>query len=476
VLIYGFSEFELFKKQRCVTLMEVKKFRLLNVGAFSDIEVALAPTENKRSNITVLVGNNGAGKTTLLRSLATSLSWFVARVRAEKGSGSPVSEGVIKNSSSTSVIDIEVFDEQGQSGNPDASIEDFLFHWSIAKTRKGHKGSHTSSLNDVSMLASYYKTLMTRDAKSSFPLVAFYPVERSVIEIPLKIKNRHSFQQLDGYDNSLNRGVDFRRFFEWFREREDTENEQGISDEVLESIKTTLGEDNNLWTLLSEAKASSRDRQLTAVRTAISTFMPGFSNLRIRRKPRLHMSIDKQNEQLNVAQLSQGEKSLLALVGDIAKRLAMMNPSLKNPLEGDGVVLIDEVDLHLHPQWQRTLLERLSNTFPNCQFVLTTHSPLVISEAKDVLCYVLNDGELSVMDDTFGLDANQVLLQVMDTDVRNSEIQKVLDELIEAVQEKNLSQARILLSQLKGALPSGNIEITKAELMLKRLELQIEKN
>ncbi|WP_436718331.1 AAA family ATPase [Escherichia coli] len=125
--------------------------------------------------------------------------------------------------------------------------------------------------------------------------------------------------------------------------------------------------------------ASSRDRQLTAVRTAISRFMPGFSNLRVRRKPRLHMSIDKNGQTLNVLQLSQGEKSLMALVGDIARRLAMMNPMLENPLNGEGIILIDEVDMHLHPTWQRTIIQRLTTTFPHCQFVLTTHSPLVIS-------------------------------------------------------------------------------------------------
>ncbi|CAI8703091.1 hypothetical protein EMIT0P291_100113 [Pseudomonas sp. IT-P291] len=80
-------------------------------------------------------------------------------------------------------------------------------------------------------------------------------------------------------------------------------------------------------------------------------------------------------------------------------------------MEGDGIVLIDEVDLHLHPKWQRSLIRQLSETFPNCQFVLTTHSPLVISDAKDVLCYVLNDGELHEQSGLYGLDANQVLLE-----------------------------------------------------------------
>ncbi|MDQ6961232.1 MAG: AAA family ATPase [Mariprofundaceae bacterium] len=450
--------------------MEVKKFRLSNVGRFSDLEIPLAPTKDKTSNMTVLVGNNGSGKTTLLHALATSLSWFVGRVRYEKGSGSPISEDVINNQASTAVIDIDVWDKR-------ARLDDSLFSWHIAKTIKGHQSEGRSALSELSELANHYKAQMSANDASSLPLLAFYPVERSVIDIPLKINNRHSFQQIDGYDDSLNRGVDFRRFFEWFREREDTENEQGISNEVFDIFKERLGNNNkDIWEILSKVKDSSLDRQLTAVRTAISTFMPGFNNLRIRRKPRLHMSIDKQGERLNVAQLSQGEKSLLALVGDIAKRLAMMNPALENPLHGDGIVMIDEVDLHLHPQWQRTLLARLSNTFPNCQFVLTTHSPLVISEAKDVLCYVLNDGELSVMDDTFGLDANQVLSQVMNTDVRNTEIQTQLDDLMDAMQDRNLQHARELLSQLRESLPSGNIEITKAELLLRRLELRLEKN
>ncbi|WP_252180258.1 AAA family ATPase [Endozoicomonas sp. 4G] len=228
--------------------------------------------------------------------------------------------------------------------------------------------------------------------------------------------------QLDGYDKSLSQGVDFRRFFEWFREREDSENESGFSDDILEQLREVLKEDADTWKRLNELKASSKDRQLTAVRSAIYKFMPEFSNLRVRRKPRLHMSIDKNGETFNVAQLSQGEKSLMALIGDIARRLAVMNPALENPLEGDGIVLIDEVDMHLHPQWQRSLINQLTVTFPNCQFVLTTHSPLVISDSKNVLTYLIDADELKKLKPLYGEDANTVLLDIMDTDIRNSEI------------------------------------------------------
>jgi predicted ATP-binding protein involved in virulence len=305
--------------------MEIKKFHLTNIGRFAEIEVLLAPTQLRMSNVTVFVGNNGAGKTSLLKSLATSLSWLVARLRTEKGSGNAIPEEVIRNGSVSAAIDIEVVDTQGRAANPDADAADSVFGWSIAKTRKGRKSEKTSVLADASRLADFYRSGLSRNDKTSVPLIAFYPVERVVLDIPLKIKDKHTFLQLDGYDNSLNQGVDFRRFFEWFREREDTENESGISQDVFEKMAEMFDDQHEIWQKLSDLKASSRDRQLTAVRTAISSFMQGFSNLRVRRKPRLHMSIDKNGETLNVAQLSQGEKSLMALVGDIARRLAMMN-------------------------------------------------------------------------------------------------------------------------------------------------------
>jgi predicted ATP-binding protein involved in virulence len=279
--------------------------------------------------------------------------------------------------------------------------------------------------------------------------------------------------QLDGYDNSLSQGVDFRRFFEWFREREDTENESGIPEDVLNQLRPIMAETNqDLWQWLNERNASAKDRQLTAVRTAIGRFMPHMDNLRVRRKPRLYMAVDKNGETLNVAQLSQGEKSLMALVGDIARRLAMLNPALENPLAGDGIVLIDEVDLHLHPSWQRRLGDRLTETFPNCQFVLTTHSPLVISDCKNVLIYTLANGELRQLPSQYGQDANTVLLDVMNTSIRNEKIDTELNDLLDAIQDSKLTEAQQLLAELSEELPANHLELVKAKLLLRKQELR----
>lgn len=445
--------------------MQIKSFCLHNLGRFKKIEANIAPTDRVMSNITVFIGNNGSGKTSILRALATSLSWFVSRVRSEKGSGSPIPEEVILNNASSAAIIVNLSNSDEQ-----------IFKWTLAKTPKGKKALFNSELAAVSKLADEYRTRLTVDEKTNLPLLAFYPVERVVLDIPLKIKERHSFLQLDGYDNSLNQGVDFRRFFEWFREREDSENESALPQDFLDQLLATVGNDHAIWQQLETLAASNKDRQLTAVRTAISHFMPEFSKLRVRRKPRLHMSIDKGGQTLNVLQLSQGEKSLMALVGDIARRLAMMNPALENPLQGDGIVLIDEVDMHLHPMWQRSIIQRLTDTFPNCQFILSTHSPLVISDFKDVLVYALDDGELTEIPSQYGQDANSVLLNIMDTDIRNEKINKNLHDLLDFIQDKKLEQAKALLSKLEAELPENNIELIKARLLLRKQELRLAKN
>jgi len=88
--------------------MNVKQFKLHNIGRFQHLNVPLAPTENSAGNVTIFIGNNGSGKTSLLNSLATSLSWLVSRLRTEKGSGSPIVETVIKNGANSSAIDVDL--------------------------------------------------------------------------------------------------------------------------------------------------------------------------------------------------------------------------------------------------------------------------------------------------------------------------------------------------------------------------------
>jgi len=91
--------------------------------------------------------------------------------------------------------------------------------------------------------------------------------------------------------------------------------------------------------------------------------------------------------------MSDGERSLLAMMVDLCRRLVLANPELDDPLQGAGVVLIDEIELHLHPQWQREVVEKLRRSFPRIQFVLTTHSPFVIQSVHSGDELILLDGQ-----------------------------------------------------------------------------------
>lgn len=483
--------------------MEIKKLTLNNLGRFETLEVDFAPTEDNQSNVTVFIGNNGAGKTSILEALATSLSWFVARLRTEKGSGKAIDElAIIDNAPAASITlylsdDIQTVSEAALS----------TYQWTLAKARKGRKSDKPSNLSELTKLADNYRQLLTDDSNANLPLIAYYPVERSVLDIPLKIMGKHSFSQIEGYESALNQGVDFRRFFEWFREREDIENEEQsrnssrfVRDNFEEFIKIedlvhdykekfeNLDASNisffkesskditKIVSFIESLEVKYYDKQLNAVRTAITAFMPDLSNIRVQRKPRLHMAVDKDGKSLNVMQLSQGEKSLMALVGDIARRLAMMNPELDNPLHGDGIILIDEVDMHLHPSWQRNLVQRFTDTFPNCQIVLSTHSPLVISDQKNILVYLLSNGEIGALPPLYGADVNTVLLEAMDTDVRNPDINEKLNDLLDTIHDTDIDAAKKLLEALEIELPSSNMELAKARLLLRKKELQIAKN
>ena len=441
--------------------MHIRSLHIENLGPFKDLSLDLANTRDRwQSNVTILIGINGSGKTSVLKAMSAILSRFAVRMRG--GKSIPIEDTAIRTKASFGQIELCVRDMG----------EEYI--WSLSRYQK--TGISRRRLTSMRDLADRYHTALDEYDDASLPLVAFYPVERAVLDIPLKIRTRHRFLQLDGYDNALHGGVDFRRFFEWFREREDAENESGLSEETFKSLERFAGERSGLWKELSRLQASARDRQLTAVRTAIRRFMPDFTNLKVQRKPRLRMMVTKDSETLNVSQLSQGEKSLMALVGDIARRLAMMNPGLENPLEGEGVVLIDEIELHLHPAWQRKIVGLLKQTFPNVQFVLSTHSPLVISDEPDVLVYAIENAEVRQVENLFGEDVNSVLGGTMKTPIRNREISKRISDVLDLIHDKDIEMAKRTLQALEQDLPDGNIEVAKARILMRKQELKRAQN
>ena len=482
--------------------MKVKRLHLQNYGRFEDLKIDFAPTAEKTGNVTVIVGNNGAGKSQVLQALATGLSWFVARLSDENADGVELTQSNIKNNKHLSSVKIFIEDLSCIEKNKKLVEDKIHANWAISATRemKLKPSVYGIQVENLIEIVESYVHKFNESQEASLPILAFYPVDRGVKPTPVEVSENFINNQFTAYDDALEKTVNFDSFFSWFREREDIENEKKAKS------RSFRKDDSDLLSLLkSEFKHSTsgvkkilpeneidsitlqlihdirdkihyqlnndfHDKSLSTVRDSIE-FFTSFENVHIRRQGIPTMIVEKDGEELDVNQLSQGEKSLLALVGDIARRLALLNPSLDNPLEGEGVVMIDEVDLHLHPKWQHDLIDKLVATFPNVQFILTTHSPHVISDRNDILLYSLDDGELTEMPNVYGEDANTVLTKIFDVDIRDSDVEEQFTIIRRAISKHDYVTAENRIAELAEKLPFDHLELLKCRLLLAQARL-----
>jgi predicted ATP-binding protein involved in virulence len=212
---------------------------------------------------------------------------------------------------------------------------------------------------------------------------------------------------------------------------------------------------------------------LNALKQAVTEFL-GCSNLHVDEKKKT-LLIEKSGVTLDVKQLSDGERGVLALVLDLTKRLAQANPYLENPAkEGKAVVLIDELDLHLHPKWQRTIVDQLTRTFPNCQFIATTHSPQIISQVQPKsITFLAREGDQVVVKpatQAYGLDTNWILESLMGVDSRPKPTQELIDQIENLLQEGELELAREILKKLRKMLHGDDGEVIRLEASIDTLE------
>jgi len=243
-----------------------------------------------------------------------------------------------------------------------------------------------------------------------------------------------------------------------------------VSLDLMESINTIVSNDAKRQDRATRSEGS----ELKYVTHAIEEFVPEYSNIRVKRLPRPHMLVDKGEVTINLDQLSDGEKNLIALVGDIARRLAIANSGNINPLEGNGIVLIDEIDLHLHPSWQRIMIPKLTKLFPNCQFVFSTHSPQVLSHIRPENIFLLENiyNELSYRKaiDSYGMNTDRILEDLLGVDARPKKIKREIHHLFRLIQDGQLEEAKTLLEALTDEIGVDS-ELTKAEVLIKRREI-----
>lgn len=182
-----------------------------------------------------------------------------------------------------------------------------------------------------------------------------------------------------------------------------------------------------------KARFSSQyhDESLDAIRECLKEVFPGYHNLRVEDRP-TRLVIEKDGQEINFDRLSDGEKCYITLILDIARRLSMQNDGQGAILDGEQIVLIDELDLHLHPSWQLQLVSNLERKFPNCQFFVSSHSSLVLSSiGEEDKLVVLRDGEqVELSDIPYGDNGDYILKRFFGLrSVRNPKVQEEIDSI-----------------------------------------------
>jgi predicted ATP-binding protein involved in virulence len=312
---------------------------------------------DRDKNVLILLGDNGLGKTTILDAMATAMAPYSAQFP-----GIPDFQ--------LSDLDVHI-NRHGRRANfltVEAQFIDGNTELSSIRYRKGTATTPKANYEDLKHVANGIKeSIIAGEEDVKLPVFAYYGTGRGKFHVPERKRGfQQAFERWDCYKSAICPDTDFKRFFEWFDMMEDEERRE-------------------------------RDRQrnydykspiLECVRRALSMIIDSYTNPRIMTRPLRfvmdRVEADGTQHELRIEQLSEGYKIVIAMVADLAARMAEANPWMENPLGSDGIVLIDEVDLHLHPKWQRSILQDLHRVFPNVQFLVTTHSPIIVIGAANI--------------------------------------------------------------------------------------------
>lgn len=468
--------------------MKIKSLGLTNYRGFDRLDIDFD------EKITVIAGVNGVGKSTILQAIATAYSHTLPEVTVSREKFLPILNTDIKQGKSSCIIEME------SSGLSGASLITFLSKESLDRNEKlslEHKqslmkknltllekgtpdyknlknefawidkrleGNFEKRLNWLFVDVHESEARLQRHLKSSptQPLVVYYSTNRLLSRLPPKLQGELPFKQAAAFAKSLTQlEISLNEFAKWHRAmnssriiRRDSQHGERILSLLQNAIGGLIPQIKEFW-----FHEENPPRYSVMKDTTILEQVTGGTK----------------GKELFLEQLSDGERGLIALVFDLTRRLAIANPNSDNPIEeGSALVLIDEIELHLHPKWQRDVLPRLRDTFRNCQFVVTTHSPQVLGEveAKCIrfLEYLDDKVSVTIPTEAYGIDSNRILLEFMGVPVRNRQVEVELNALFKLIDREKFGEARAAIKKLEDLLGEDEPELTRASSLIRFLE------
>ena len=457
--------------------MKLHSLDLKNFRCFAQLTVEFHP------QLTVLVANNGQGKTTILDALRIGLWPFVSSFDlATQNSNHSDPRNAIQISDARLYRTKQHFVMRGLPVEVILSgvFEDINRIWK--RYRDSEKSGSKTKDDVVALNVRALGLELQRQVRNinippiSLPVFGYYGTGRLWNEKQPTQGKRRNKEVIDAkirtfaYLDCLNPASSYKQFEDCFislyrqlREEQIKQLEAGINfpdlqflSEIISPIQVIKGAVNSLlkiteWQNLSYSE--NRDQSLVLHHPAQGT--------------------------LKVDQLSDGIKNMVAMVADIAYRCALLNPHLgaEAALKSEGVIMIDEVDMHLHPQWQQTVMAGLLTAFPNIQFIVTTHSPQVLStvERENIRLLELDSNSMGTASipvaDSYGEPSHDVLQAIMQVDPQPPVPEKVDLERLTALVDQGLyqsEQAQQLLASLKERLSPSHPQIERIERSIRR--------
>lgn len=436
--------------------MRVKRLKMENFRGFKELSI-----DFPEKGCAVLIGVNGAGKSSILECLKIFLSYYTNQ---------PFDEGqdFRRNTTLDNWIDFSAKDVHADETETINQVifsgfqEGLIEETDLPSNKRGYSFTYPDNTPPFYSALRYKiwpaSLLRNKEAAAirNIPICIYYDTARRIVErIPSEENKRFLVPQYEACYQAIQKESKLEKFISWFVEESNIENQLKIEKEDF----------------------LFRNPRLEVVRTGMKIFLDqipnaefgsikiGVGSFSAKFEKKQTLLVEKGGTFFEISQLSEGERMTLAMVMDIGFRLAVANPSLEDPLAGYGVVCIDELELHLHPAWQRAIMPSLEKTFPNIQFIVSTHSPQILSNISNENIFVLENFEVvQNTPHTFGRDSNSILYDLFNVKEKPAEAEREFDQLYKLIDTDKEEEARALFQEMEVKYGSDYSAIRKAKL------------
>lgn len=424
--------------------MKLSNLRINNFRCFSDFTVSF------NDNLTVIVGGNGAGKSSLLDAISIAIGTFLTGFDGIPGYGIANDDALKKSYDMGSVIDLQP--QFPVSIEAKGTFDGEIIEWKRELNSIEGRTTIVDAKDITSISAQYQNRIREGDKTAILPIISYYGTGR----LWAQKKDRKDadqlqmFSRLSGYIDCLAAQSNEKLMLKWFQKMTIQDAQNGSPSPEFQAVRNAM----------AQCFVSITGHHDIKIQFNLDTYSIDV----------IYEDTDGTHKRFPMKDLSDGYKNTLSMIADIAYRMAILNPQLLDRVLTDtsGIVLIDEIDLHLHPLWQQRIIGDLRSIFPQVQFIVSTHAPAVIHSVKHEQLLIFEDNNSAYMPsiETYGRDANSILKSIMQANERPKEILEKFSRFYALLSDEKYPQATDLLSEIENAIGSGDPELMKAHVAL----------